>query len=74
MTDAVRNTFLMACVSGVYYWRARTEERHLSADPDYRAYAEWMGQYGPWSRFVNRLIGRKAMTVTPPPVADSAAT
>jgi protein-S-isoprenylcysteine O-methyltransferase Ste14 len=73
VTDAVRNTFLMACVSGVYYWRARTEERHLSADPDYRAYAEWMAQYGPWSRFLNRLIGRKPVTVTPPPLADSPA-
>ena len=29
----IRNTVVLAMVSGVYYWRARTEERHLSADP-----------------------------------------
>lgn len=46
LVDAIRNTVLMAAVSGVYYWRAKTEEWHLSADPDYRAYASWMGKYG----------------------------
>jgi len=40
--DMVRNTFILAVISGVYYWRARTEEKHLLADPDYKAYAEWM--------------------------------
>lgn len=59
LSDMVRNTFLLACVSGVYYWRALTEEKHLSADPDYRAYAEWMQQYGPVPRLFNRLRGRK---------------
>ena len=46
LVDAIRNTVLMAAVSGVYYWRAKTEEWHLSADPDYRTYASWMGKYG----------------------------
>lgn len=46
LVDAIRNTVLMAAVSGVYYWRAKTEEWHLSADPDYRAYASWIGKYG----------------------------
>jgi protein-S-isoprenylcysteine O-methyltransferase Ste14 len=44
--DAIRNTVLLGCVSGVYYWRAKTEEWHLGADPDYRAYAGWMDKYG----------------------------
>ncbi len=57
VTDAVRNTVLLGCVSGVYYWRARTEEWHLGADPDYRAYADWMGQYGPLNR-ARRWIAR----------------
>ena len=26
--DMIRNTVVLALVSGVYYWRARTEERH----------------------------------------------
>ena len=43
LTDVVRNTALLALVSAVYYWRARTEERHLSdEDPKYRAYSAWM--------------------------------
>jgi protein-S-isoprenylcysteine O-methyltransferase Ste14 len=45
VVDAVRNTALLAVVSGVYYWRAKTEERHLSAeDPKYVAYSAWMKQ------------------------------
>lgn len=42
VTDAVRNTALMLCVSGIYFWRARTEEKHLRNDADYRAYAACM--------------------------------
>jgi hypothetical protein len=43
----VRNTFFLACVSAIYFWRAKTEEAHLLAeDPKYRAYAAWMAQHG----------------------------
>jgi protein-S-isoprenylcysteine O-methyltransferase Ste14 len=55
--DIIRNCALLAIVSGVYYWRARTEERHLGADPDYRAYAVWMEQHGPVPRFIRWLSG-----------------
>lgn len=51
IADAARATILLGCVSGIYYWRARTEERHLSADPAYVAYSEWMGRNGPVPRF-----------------------
>jgi protein-S-isoprenylcysteine O-methyltransferase Ste14 len=57
MVDAIRNTAVLAVVSGVYYWRARTEERHLSADPHYRDYAAWMERNGPITRFVNWTLG-----------------
>jgi len=60
MVDAVRNTILMAAVSGVYYWRARTEERHLGADPAYRAYAEWMDRNAPIQRLIRRITGNAA--------------
>ena len=47
LVDMVRNTVFMACVSGIYYWRARTEEAHLLAeDPKYREYHAWMTQHG----------------------------
>ena len=51
LVDAARNTLVLAAVSGVYYWRARTEERHLKADPDYVAYWEWMERNGAVPRF-----------------------
>jgi protein-S-isoprenylcysteine O-methyltransferase Ste14 len=55
IVDAIRNAALLLLVNAVYYWRARTEEKHLSADPAYRAYAEWMDRHGPIPRLVNRL-------------------
>ena len=56
--DAFRNTVMMAIVSGIYYWRARTEERHLSEDPAYVEYAEWMERNGPIPRLINWLRQR----------------
>lgn len=44
LIDAVRNTAIMGVVSGVYWWRAKTEEKHLGNDATYRAYSAWMKQ------------------------------
>jgi protein-S-isoprenylcysteine O-methyltransferase Ste14 len=66
--DMIRNTFILCMVSAVYYWRARTEERHLGADPAYRDYAEWMDRNGPIPRLVNRLKPRW-LRPSPEPVA-----
>lgn len=57
LVDAGRATIILGMVSGVYYWRARTEERHLSADPAYRAYYDWMERHGPVPRLFRRLRG-----------------
>jgi protein-S-isoprenylcysteine O-methyltransferase Ste14 len=46
LSDAARATILLAVVSGIYYWRAKTEERHLRLDPDYQAYGAWIERYG----------------------------
>jgi protein-S-isoprenylcysteine O-methyltransferase Ste14 len=43
---ALRNCCLLALVNGVYYLRARTEERHLASDPHYVRYAEWIDEHG----------------------------
>jgi Isoprenylcysteine carboxyl methyltransferase (ICMT) family len=48
--DAIRNTALLAIVSGIYYWRAKTEEKHLASNPDYAPYAAWMARHGPITR------------------------
>jgi protein-S-isoprenylcysteine O-methyltransferase Ste14 len=65
LTDSIRNTFLLATVSGVYYWRAKTEERHLSVDPHYVEYARWMDRHGPLPRLFRRLSGRGSPAPVP---------
>ena len=65
MVDAVRNTVTLALVSAVYYWRARTEEKHQSSDPAYIAYAEWMEAYAPIPRLVRWLTGRAPKVAVP---------
>ena len=60
--DAVRNVAGLMLVNAIYIWRARTEERHLGADRDYRAYADWIAAYGPFGRLKawisTRRVGR----------------
>ena len=63
--DMIRNTALLAMISGVYYWRARTEEKHLMADPAYRDYAAWMERNGPIPRLINRLTPHWARPAAP---------
>ncbi|MCL4672413.1 MAG: DUF1295 domain-containing protein [Sphingomonadaceae bacterium] len=47
LVDVIRNTFFLACVSSIYYWRARTEEAHLlGEDAKYREYHAWMERHG----------------------------
>ena len=63
IADAARNTALMAVVACVYWWRAKTEEAHLGADPAYRDYAAWMARNGPLARLMRRRGGRAADAV-----------
>jgi protein-S-isoprenylcysteine O-methyltransferase Ste14 len=44
--QTVRGCLLLGMLNGIYYLRAKTEERHLSLDPVYRQYAQWMQQHG----------------------------
>lgn len=61
-TEIIRNCAILASINGVYYWRARTEERHLLADPQYRAYHEWMEQHGPVPRLFRWFRGNRSAT------------
>lgn len=56
--DGARATVLMGAVAGIYYWRARTEERHLSLDPAYVEYAAWMNRNAPIPRLFRWAKGR----------------
>jgi protein-S-isoprenylcysteine O-methyltransferase Ste14 len=56
MVDAIRNTVILALVSAVYFWRAKTEEKHLLAeDAKYREYHAWMAEYGPITSTLRKL-------------------
>lgn len=67
--DAARNCALLGLTSAVYYWRAKTEERHLGADADYRAYSAWMRAHGPVPRLLARFAPGGASAVAPAPSA-----
>lgn len=57
--DMVRNTVFLACVSAIYYWRARTEEAHLlGEDAKYREYHAWMQDNGAITAPLARLLSR----------------
>jgi protein-S-isoprenylcysteine O-methyltransferase Ste14 len=71
IVDAARATILMAVVSGVYYWRAKTEERHLKLDPDYVAYWEWMERNGPVPRFFRWMFGRSKRDAVEPVTVEA---
>lgn len=66
IVDAVRNTALLAAVSGVYYWRAKTEEKHLLAeDPKYAQYHTWMEENGLITRALSRLLPQRRPVFQP---------
>lgn len=66
LPDMVRNCALLGITNAIYYWRAKTEEQHLSADPAYRAYSDWMARNAPVPRFFAWLTGRKPLTEAAP--------
>ena len=57
-TEAARNVVLLCVVNGVYYWRAKTEEKHLLADPAYVAYWNWAQEHAFVPRLFAKLTGR----------------
>ncbi len=74
--EAIKHSLLLLLVNFVYFMRARTEERHLSWDPDYIAYAEyieqkgifsWIGKQLPIIKFkANRLLNIEDQTPKSP--------
>lgn len=48
--ETVRNCLLLLGVNGIYFLRAKTEEWHLSRDPVYVQYAQWINDHGLFSR------------------------
>lgn len=55
--EAIRNSVFLACVSAIYFWRARTEEAHLlGEDAKYRQYHAWMARHGAITAPLTRLF------------------
>jgi protein-S-isoprenylcysteine O-methyltransferase Ste14 len=50
----LRRCLLLGLLNLIYFLRAKTEERHLSLDPVYRRYAEWIDAHG-LLRGLNRI-------------------
>jgi len=48
--QAAMHSLSLLCVNGIYYLRARTEERHMRQDPIYRDYAAWIDEHGLFAR------------------------
>jgi protein-S-isoprenylcysteine O-methyltransferase Ste14 len=51
---SLKRCIALGIINFMYFKRARTEERHLSRDPIYVAYAVWMNDHGVL-RFLNRI-------------------
>jgi protein-S-isoprenylcysteine O-methyltransferase Ste14 len=49
---AVVSCLMMGAVNLIYYLRAKTEERHLRADPAYRAYEAYIDRNGLFARLL----------------------
>ena len=54
---AVVSCLMLGAVNLIYYLRAKTEERHLSADPVYREYMAFMAQHGLFARLLHHRRG-----------------
>ncbi|WP_170181762.1 isoprenylcysteine carboxylmethyltransferase family protein [Phreatobacter stygius] len=64
--EALRHSLLLAGVNLIYYCRAKTEERHLSRDPTYVAYAAWIAEHGLVARAMR--FGRQMRWTAPRPL------
>ena len=58
--DALHNCLLLLAVNAIYYARAKTEEKHLMADENYRQYSAWIAQHGLLERVASALRGHAA--------------
>jgi hypothetical protein len=52
---AIRSCLMLGAVNLIYYLRAKTEERHLAADPIYRDYQDYIATEGLFARLFGTL-------------------
>lgn len=56
--EMLRHCGLLLMLNGIYYLRAKTEEAHLSRDPDYVRYSHWITRHGLLRKIADRLAER----------------
>jgi protein-S-isoprenylcysteine O-methyltransferase Ste14 len=61
---AVQSCALLVCVNLIYFLRAKTEERHLRADPAYRDYEAFIAEHG-LVAVLRRAIGMRGRKEAP---------
>jgi protein-S-isoprenylcysteine O-methyltransferase Ste14 len=72
VTSSIKRCIALGIINFMYFMRAKTEERHLSRDPIYVAYALWMNDNG-LLKFLNKVpIFKYKPPVTAPAVAPPA--
>lgn len=59
---AIISSFALLFVNFIYFVRAKTEERHMNHDSDYRAYSAWIAKHGLLAR-VLRVVGLSASKI-----------
>jgi protein-S-isoprenylcysteine O-methyltransferase Ste14 len=52
---AIQSCLMLGAANLIYYLRARTEERHLAADPVYRDYQDYIARHGLFARLFGTL-------------------
>lgn len=55
---AILHCCILSCINGIYWLRAKTEERHLMHDPKYREYAAWIAEHGVLARLSSLFSAR----------------
>jgi protein-S-isoprenylcysteine O-methyltransferase Ste14 len=63
---SIKHCIALGIINFMYFMRAKTEERHLSRDPIYVAYAVWMNDNGVL-KFLNRVPIFRYKPPVPPP-------
>lgn len=73
MDETLRHCLLLAGLNMIYLMRAKTEEWHLSRDPDYVAYALWMNEHSLF-RFVRRVPVLRLLVFRAPAIVSRGGT
>lgn len=63
---ALTNCVALLCVNGIYFVRARIEERHLVQDPLYAEYSAWIERHGILARAARLFSAGRMRSVSPP--------